>query len=171
MELRDPHTFERAYAEHVPRVTAAARRILGDPGQANDVAQDVFLRLWRDPACFDPARGDLGPFLDRMARNRALDLVRTTAARARAGERLTALAEREPARVEDVPAAAAERAADQAAVRAALHLLPDVQRRALVLAYWGGLPAHDVADATGAPVGTAKSRIRLGLRRLATHVA
>ena len=82
--LSDPRDFERAYDEHGRSVYAAALRILGSPAQAQDVTQDVFLRLWRKPESFDARRGGLGPYLRLMARSRALDLWREGQAAGRA---------------------------------------------------------------------------------------
>ena len=74
MDLSDPATFARMYDEHARGVYGAAMRILGDPARAQDVAQDVFLRVWRNPSRFDARRGELGSYLRLMARSRALDL-------------------------------------------------------------------------------------------------
>ena len=81
MDLSDPQTFSRAYDEHERGVYAAAHRVLGDHAQAEDVVQDVFLRLWRRPQAFDASRGDLGTYLRMMARSRAIDLWREGQAR------------------------------------------------------------------------------------------
>src|SRR5215204_5507204 len=86
--IRDPETFRSIYDEHGRGVYAAALRILGDPVQAQDVAQDVFLKLWRNPEKFDARRGELGSYLRLMARSRALDLWREAQAAGRASDRL-----------------------------------------------------------------------------------
>src|SRR5262245_54097935 len=116
-----------AFSEHERGVYAAAYGVLGDAAKAQDVVQDVFLRLWRRPEAFDPARGALGPYLRLMGRSRALDLWREAQVRTRAAERLELLTER---RVEEP---AWERRHDGALVRAALRELPAPQREALVL--------------------------------------
>jgi RNA polymerase sigma-70 factor, ECF subfamily len=166
MNLSDPTTFARAYDEHGPSVYGTALRVLGNPAAAQDVAQDVFLRLWRRPGAFDPARGDLGAYLRLMARSRALDLWRTAQASGRATDRLKIASGREEDRPEDQPVARFERDERGASVRAALGVLPAPQREAVVLAYWGGLTADEIARRAGVPLGTAKSRVRLGLQRL-----
>jgi len=166
MDLSDPTTFARAYDEHAAGVYGAALRVLGNPAAAQDVAQDVFLRLWRRPAAFDPRRGDLGAYLRLMARSRALDLWRTAQAGGRAADRLKIAAGCEAPRPEDQPAPVLERDERRRAVRDALRTLPDSQREAVVLAYWGGLTAGEIATRSGVPVGTAKSRVRLGLQRM-----
>jgi RNA polymerase sigma-70 factor (ECF subfamily) len=164
--LGDPQVFERAYDEHARGVYAAALRILGDPVQAQDVTQDVFLRLWRRPERFDARRGELGSYLRLMARSRALDLWREGQAAGRMSDRLKVVVEHADAPVDGAPAPAAERREARTAVRAALERLPLAQREALVLAYWGGMTAEEIARRAHVPLGTAKSRIRLGLARL-----
>ncbi len=165
-ELDDPQEFERAYDEHARSVYAAALRILGNSAQAQDVTQDVFLRLWRRPGRFDARRGDLGAYLRLMARSRALDVWREGQAAGRMSDRLKVVAVHDEAPVDGTPAPAAERGEARTAVRAALERLPLAQREALVLAYWGGLTADEIARRAQVPLGTAKSRIRLGLARL-----
>jgi RNA polymerase sigma-70 factor, ECF subfamily len=134
--------------------------VLGDHARAQDVVQDVFLRLWRRPDAFDRRRGALGPYLRLMARSRALDLWRETQVRRRAGEDLRLTVE-EPGAHADF-----RLAPERHDLRAALQALPDGQREAVVLTYWGGLTAAEVARHTDVPLGTAKSRVRLGVRRL-----
>ena len=132
--------------------------VLGDHARAQDVVQDVFLRLWRRPDAFDGRRGALGPYLRLMARSRALDLWRETQVRRRAGEKLRLTV--------DGALADARLAPERHDLRAALRTLPDGQREAVVLTYWGGLTAAEVARHADVPLGTAKSRVRLGVRRL-----
>jgi RNA polymerase sigma-70 factor (ECF subfamily) len=166
IDLSDPTAFGRAYDEHHRSVYAAAYRILGNAAQAQDVVQDVFLRVWRRPRSFDERRGELGSYLRLMARSRALDVWREGQAAGRASDRLKLVVADEEPRVDDRPSAAVERDGDRAAVREALGRLPVPQREALVLAYWGGLTADEIARRSQVPLGTAKSRIRLGLARL-----
>jgi RNA polymerase sigma-70 factor (ECF subfamily) len=166
MDLCNAATFARVYEEHGPAVYGSALRVLGNPAAAQDVAQDVFLRLWRRPGAFDPRRGNLGAYLRLMARSRALDLWRSAQASGRATDRLKIAPGRDEARPEDQPAERAERAEHQRTVRRALGALPAPQREAVVLAYWGGLTADEIAARAGVPLGTAKSRVRLGLQRM-----
>jgi RNA polymerase sigma-70 factor (ECF subfamily) len=166
MHLSDPATFARVYDEHSWSVYSTAYRILGNAAQAQDVAQDVFLRLWRAPDRFDPQRGDLGAYLRLVARSRALDAYREGQASGRATDRLKLVVADDEPRADERPAVAVERTHEREAVRVALRRLPDAQREALVLAYWGGLTAEEVARRAGVPLGTAKSRIRLGLTKL-----
>ena len=171
MDLSDPATFSTMYDEHAPGVYGAALRILGDPTRAQDVTQDVFLRIWRKPARFDATRGELGSYLRLMARSRALDLWRESQAAGRARDRLELVAVGEvEQRADERPAVVVEREETGGVVRGALRDLPEAQREALVLAYWGGLTADQIARRSGVPLGTAKSRIRLGLSRLRSEI-
>jgi RNA polymerase sigma-70 factor (ECF subfamily) len=158
--------FERMYDEHSPVVYRVAYGVLGNPAQAQDVVQDVFLRVWRRPADFDAARGTLGNYLRLMARSRALDMWREAQVAGRARARMKVLARRDEGRPDERPAVAAELRRDRAIVLDALAGLPAEQRRAIVMAYWGGLTADEIAVRTGVAVGTVKSRIRLGLMKL-----
>jgi RNA polymerase sigma-70 factor (ECF subfamily) len=157
---------ESAFRAHGGSVHAAAQSVLRDPHRAQDVVQDVFLRVWRHPERFDPARGDLGPYLRLLARSRAIDLLREAKSRQRAIDRLEGVVERREVPPEGLPEATLDRLQQADTLRAALRKLPPTQRRALVLAYWGGLSVDEVARQTGSPLGTAKGRIRLGLAKL-----
>jgi RNA polymerase sigma-70 factor (ECF subfamily) len=170
MNLADPGTFARVYDEHQRGVYSAAYRVLGNAAQAQDVTQDVFLRVWRSPTKFDARRGELGSYLRLMARSRALDLWREGQAAGRASDRLKVVVAHEETRVEDRPARMAEREDDRAAVREALSRLPQSQREAVILAYFAGLTADEIARRSNVPLGTAKSRIRLGLTKLRAEV-
>ena len=120
MDLSDPTTFARVYDEHGRSVYGTAMRILGDAARAHDVAQDVFLRVWRNPGRFDERRGELGSYLRLMARSRALDLWREGQALGRASDRLKGVVSMSEARVEDRPDASAEREDSRSVVRDAL---------------------------------------------------
>jgi RNA polymerase sigma-70 factor (ECF subfamily) len=170
VNLHDPQSFQTVYATHSRRVYANAYRILHDAARAEDTVQDVFLRLWLHPERFDERRGDLGSYLALMGRSRALDLARSEAASTRAGDRLAATVEADPPRVErpDERVEARERST---VLRAAVARLPTLQREAVALAFWGDLPAREIAARTDVPLGTARSRLRLGLEKLERTVA
>ena len=165
MNLRDPHEFSRVYDEHHRSVHAAALRVLNDHTLALDVVQDVFLRLWRRPEAFDMRRGALGPYLRVMARSRALDLHRQTRAGDRVSDRLRLATERLQ------PTADARLTPERHDLRVALRALPHGQREAVVLTYWAGMTAEEVARHADVPLGTAKSRVRLGVLRLRASYA
>jgi RNA polymerase sigma-70 factor (ECF subfamily) len=143
-------------------VFGLARRVTGDRTAAEDVTQDVFVACWERPEVFDPERGRLRTFLGTLAHRRAVDWVRREEARWRRAAREAALVVRVPDVEEMVSAlATAER------VRAEVERLPLEQAAAIRLAYFGGKTYRQVAIELGIPEGTAKSRLRLGLRRIA----
>ena len=151
-----------AYRRHGGAVFALARRLLGDGALAEEVLQEVFLRLWNEPDRFDPERGSLRSYLLAHAHGRSVDLIRSETSRRRREERdarLTAEAgydlEHE---VWDLEVAGH--------VRDALGALSDDERAAIELAYFGGHTYREVAQLLGQPEGTVKSRIRAGLGRL-----
>ena len=159
-------TFDDVYRRHWRGVFGAAYRVLGRVAEADDVAQEVFTRHWRDPRRFDARRGELGSYLRLMARSRALDRWRREHAAQRARDRLALLSVPEELPTADRPLEAAAQRGLRAPIREAMRKLPELQREALVLAYWGGLTADEIARHAGVPLGTAKSRIRMGLDRL-----
>jgi RNA polymerase sigma-70 factor (ECF subfamily) len=165
VDFRDPEAFQTVYATHSRRVYANAYRILGDVAKAEDTVQDVFLRLWLHPDRFDERRGELGSYLALMARSRALDIARSDSAAQRAGDRLTAAVEADPPQAER-PDERVEARDRSARLRAAVARLPKLQREAVALAFWGDLPAREIAERTGVPLGTARSRLRLGIEKL-----
>jgi RNA polymerase sigma-70 factor, ECF subfamily len=163
--MRDPQ-FDKLYRENVNGVYASALAVLRDPGRAEDVTQEVFLRLWRNPSRYDPSRGQLGPYLRLMARSRALDVWRSERSGERALERVGRLRERDEAPDEQRPDIAAEHDAERASALAALRRLPAAQAEAIFLRYFGDLGSGEIAARSGVPVGTAKGRIRIGLEKL-----
>jgi RNA polymerase sigma-70 factor (ECF subfamily) len=158
--------FEELYRRYRRRIVAYAHRLVGDPGRAEDVTQEVFLRLWSDPSRFDPSRGQLGPYLRLMARSRALDVWRSERSGERALERAGRLRQRDEAPDEQRPDAAAEHDSDRDSMLAALRRLPAAQGEAIFLRYFGDLGSAEIAARSGVPVGTAKGRIRIGLEKL-----
>lgn len=150
------------YRRHGRAVYGLARRVIRDAAEAEDVTQDVFLRLWREPSRFDPERGSLRSFLLAQAHGRAVDVVRSTSSR-RAREAREAA--RTAGAAYDMEHEAWDLAlADQ--VASAMGELSDDERRAIELAYFEGHTYREVARVLEQPEGTVKSRIRSGMRRL-----
>ena len=166
-----PEQFDSVYRLHARAVYASALAVLRDPGRAEDVTQEVFIRLWREPGRFDPDRGPLGPYLRLMARSRALDLWRSERSGERARERAGLLREREEAPDDERPDVAAEHDAERTTLVGALRRLPSAQAEAIFLRYFGGLGVSEIAERAGVPVGTAKGRIRIGLEKLRGEAA
>ncbi len=151
-----------AYRRHGGAVYGLARRVTGDAVEAEDVTQEVFVRLWRQPERYDASRGSLRSFLLAQAHGRAVDLVRSRVARQRREERDArgvAGAEYDIER-EVWDMALAEQ------VSQALAELPAEERSAIELAYFGGRTYREVAELLAQPEGTVKSRIRNGLHRM-----
>lgn len=165
----DPREFSETYSRLAPLAVRAAERVLHDRAAAEDVAQDVFATLWERPGSYDPARGSLAHYVAMVARSRALDRWRSRQASVAATERLghdVALgAHCAPGDGSGEVDDAIVRRARVAASIGALRQAPPEQREAVLLAYAAGLSAREVARVTAVPVGTAKSRIRLGLIR------
>lgn len=155
-----------AYRRHAGAVFGLAKRLLGDHAQAEEIVQEVFLRLWNEPDRFDPDRGSLRSFLLSHSHGRAVDSLRSNMARRRREDReahLTADAGYDVDReVWDLTLASQ--------VRDALADLQEGERVAIELAYFGGLTYREVAQQLGEAEGTVKSRIRVGLKRLRTNL-
>lgn len=150
------------FRRHSGSVFALARRVLGDAGRAEEIVQEVFVKLWNQPERFDPERGSLRSFLLAQTHGRSVDVLRSdTARRGREAKDARAAAESGYDLEHEVwDLAVAER------VREAVQSLPDEERRAIELAYFGGRTYREAAIELGAPEGTIKSRIRAGLKRL-----
>jgi RNA polymerase sigma-70 factor, ECF subfamily len=159
----DKFALAEVFDRFAPDVYRAALLVLRNDAAAQDIVQDVFVELWRHPGRYDPALGTFPAYLSVIARRRAVDMVRTEVRRVvrqdlsyrATGEELS------PSPSEEVITA---QVAD--AVRAAVRLLPDGQRRIVELAYFDGLTYRQAAQAAGIPEGTAKSRVRLALAKL-----
>ena len=150
------------YRRHAGAVYGLARRVLADVTAGEEVVQEVFLRLWNQPEKFDPERGSLRSYLLAQSHGRAVDMLRSETSRRRREERearRTAEAgydiERE---VWDLTVA--ER------MKEVVTVLPQEERRAITLAYFGGHTYREVAELLDEPEGTVKSRIRVGLKRM-----
>ena len=155
------------YRRHAGAVFALARRLLADRTLAEEIVQEVFLRLWNDPDRFDPDRGSLRSYLLAQCHGRSVDLIRSESSRRRREEKELTLAAESGYDVEHEvwDLAVADR------VKASLQALPEGEREAILLAYFGGHTYKEVADLLGTPEGTVKSRIRAGLRRMRGELA
>jgi RNA polymerase sigma-70 factor, ECF subfamily len=160
----DAEAFARIYDRHVRAVYSYLAAQLGGAAEAEEVCQEAFLSLWRHAARFDPRRGGVRGWLIGIARHGAIDRQRAEARRARAETAAQAVAALEPPD-DPVSRVGADRA-EAARVRRVLAGLPADQREVLLLVHYGGLSQREIADVTGVPLGTVKSRLRLGLRRL-----
>jgi len=145
------------------RALSIAYRVLGTRSEAEEVVQETFVQVWRQAASYDASRGGATAWIATIARSRALDRLRTRAA----GERAVARSEEpDPPAQPSPPELAAQREL-RTQVIAALGALPQEQRSAIELAYYEGLSHTEIAARLGDPLGTVKTRVRLGLAKLA----
>jgi RNA polymerase sigma-70 factor (ECF subfamily) len=154
------HALDELYERYKTMAYSIAYRITSDATLAEDVVQDAFLGAWRNAARYIEGRGSVKTWLLSIVHHRAIDAVRRR-------RPTTELPEREdvppPAlQLPDVWAAVSAKL-DAETVREVLGVLSDVQREAIELAYFGGLTQVEIAERTGTPLGTVKSRMRLGL--------
>lgn len=160
----DERALQMVYERYSPRVYGLARRVTASTAHAEEITQEVFVFLWQNPDRFDADRGTLRAFLGALTHRRAVDEVRRNTRRNAREDRVGG----------DVSTATTfeigddlERSQLAERVRAAVSSLPDEQRQAVLLAYFGGCTFRQVAERLGIPEGTAKSRLRLGLGKLA----
>ncbi len=159
----DQEALAELYQRHGGSLFQVALRVLSVPGLAEEVVQEIFIRLWQVPERFDPARGSLRSFLLAQGHNRAVDMVRSETARKRRDDKdSTAVTAAYVLEDEAVDSAVGQE------VREAVETLSKAERDAISLAYFGGHSYREVATLLGVPVGTVKSRIRSGLARLRT---
>ncbi len=154
----DEAAMAALYDRYSSIIYSVALRVLGETGAAEDVLQEVFLQLWRNPALFDSSRGQLAPWLAVIARNRAIDALRKRRPETDIADVVVC--------VEPDMAGEADRAQAMEKVRGALGNMPSAQRSALEMAYFQGLSHSEIASKTGEPLGTIKTRIRSGLLTL-----
>ena len=164
MQLGNESAFEVLYTRYGGLIFTLALRIVGDRELAREVLQDTLLRCWDGREAYDPSRGRVPAWLLRIARNRAIDLLRSRPHQARLRERepLTGLAS-ETAQPDATDAVMLRRA-----VTNALQGLPTGQREAIELAYYAGHTQAEIARVLGEPLGTIKSRTREAMERLRT---
>ncbi|HWQ14270.1 MAG TPA: sigma-70 family RNA polymerase sigma factor [Roseiflexaceae bacterium] len=161
---RDEQALGVLYDRYIRLVYAVALRVTGDRETAEEVVQDVFQAVWQSAGGFQPGVASFSSWLLGIARHRAIDATRSKRERARTREH--ALDPAMPSGDDSSPEREAGRRALRDVVREALGALPTNQRRAIELAYYGGLTRDEIARATGEPVGTIKTRLRLGLLKL-----
>lgn len=151
--------FRALYDRHASAALGAARAV--DPGRAEDALQEGFISVWRDRAHYRP-QGSVRGWIVTIVRRRALDLARSDHRRSHTRGAPGAAAITARGSLEDQAIARAE----DTSLRSAVRGLPDLQREVIVLAFYGGLTHHQIAERLALPEGTVKGRMRLGLERL-----
>ena len=160
----DRDAFSRFYDLLAPTAYGLIRRVLRDPEAAAEVLQEVFWQVWREAPQYDPTRGSPEAWLVMRAKTRAIDRLRSIRRRDRT---FVAPVDESVARSSDEPAEnPAVVAEDRSLVQTALAQLPEPQRRVIELAFYDGLTQSEIAIRLGEPLGTVKTRARLGLERL-----
>ena len=167
VQRQEPQALEALYDQYARLCFSLAYRIVNDYGMAEDIVQDAFLRVWRQAGSYQAGRGSVRNWLLSIVHHRAIDVLRSK------GQR--------PQR--DLPLENAEfqaagtdvwqtvsRLLDRDTVRAALAKVPDTQRETIELAYFGGYTYAEIAAMMHVPLGTVKSRLRLGLERMREYL-
>jgi RNA polymerase sigma-70 factor (ECF subfamily) len=158
VRLREQQAMTEIFDRYAGLVYSVALRILKDSGHAEDVTQEIFFQLWRNPDSFSPSRGSLGTWLLVVARNRAIDHLRQR----RPGETVDEALLASPTNLENE----AERSMIIERIQTILRDLPTEQQQSLQLAFFEGLSHSEIAQKTGQPLGTVKTRIRSALTNL-----
>lgn len=165
LRSRDQTAMNTLYERYSNVVYAVAVRIIGQSADAEDVVVDSFWQVWQQAGSYDASRGQLRTWIVTIARSRALDRLRALrrAPTVSSADDLLSLSE---SRATDDPEQEASVAEQSALLRQALMTLPREQREALALAYYRGLSQSEIAEQLGEPLGTIKTRIRLGMMKL-----
>lgn len=164
---RDDASLAALYDRYHLLALSVALRVVNDRGRAEDVVQDAFLAVWRRAGTYVEGRGSVKTWLASIVRNRAIDVVRARRESDADDEAaLLALSDPRPAVIDQVAASL-----DRELIHSAVQELPLEQRRAIAMAYFEGRSHSEISDVTGLPLGTVKSRIRLAMHRLRTHLA
>ncbi|QMU73190.1 sigma-70 family RNA polymerase sigma factor [Streptacidiphilus sp. P02-A3a] len=159
----DQKAFETVYQTVAAPVLGLARRLVRDPAQSEEVAQEVLIEVWRCAARFDPAKGSAMSWIMTLAHRRAVDRVRSAQASTDREQRVAA---REHTPAYDEVSEQVERRLEREQVRRCLNSLTEIQRESVLLAYYRGCTYQETADLLGAALGTVKTRVRDGLIRL-----
>ncbi|MEE8347090.1 MAG: sigma-70 family RNA polymerase sigma factor [Dehalococcoidia bacterium] len=172
LHYRDVRAFEELFNKFGDLVYSTALRVLRDTQLAEDVSQEIFVRIWRKPESYVAERGRFLTWLISITRNRAVDEIRARGRRQRHETASPEEQERElPADDAIDPALNAQLTEQRRIVRAALAEIPPEQREVIELAYFGGLTQQEIAERLVQPLGTVKTRIRLGMQKLRSALA
>jgi len=164
----DTQALEQLYDRYGSLAYSVSVRVLGDPGKAEDVVQDVFLKLWNNAARFDSQKGSLRTWLMTAVRNRSIDYLRGRGAHERIEKEIPEHVE--ASGVGSDPWREVAAGLERDAVKAAIETLPPDQRQAVELAYFGGYSHREIAEMIRVPLSTVKGRMRLALEKLHSYL-
>ncbi len=164
----DTQALELLYERYGSLAYSVSVRVLGDPGKAEDVVQDVFLKLWNSAARFDSGKGSLRTWLMTSVRNRSIDYLRGRGAHERVEKEIPDYVEASGGGSDPWREVAAGMERD--AVRKAIDTLPPEQRQAVELAYFGGYSHREISEMIRVPLSTVKGRMRLALEKLHSYL-
>lgn len=162
----DKHAFEDLYRRLSGNVLGLAFYVLGDRSIAEEVTQEVFVEVWRKSGDFDSHKGGAKSWILRLTRSRAIDRLRSDRASQARDQRDFELNQSNPG--PPTPAASTEAAAERAAIRQAIDDIGEPNRTAVILSYYQDLSHNEIAKLSDVPLGTAKTRVRNGMKKLAT---
>jgi RNA polymerase sigma-70 factor, ECF subfamily len=163
VEASDAEAFATLYDRHSRAAFSLAYRMMGDRQAAEDLAQDAFLKVWRNASSYRAERGSVRTWILSIVHNRGIDQIRSLASRRRTQDRVEASAPRsQPSEA----FAETWRNSQRDQVREALNTLPPEQLKILELAYFSGYPHVEISELLGLPLGTVKGRMRLGLKKV-----
>ena len=163
---RDEEAFRGLFGRYAPSARSLAMRVVRQSHLAEEIVQEAFMALWRNPAAYDDQRGSVKSWLMGTVHHRAVDLVRREESYRRRAERSAQLEVDQGSDPADDVVEQIGLPDERRRVRAALDELPEAQRDVLERMYFDGMSQTQIAEATGLPLGTVKSRTLLGMRRL-----
>lgn len=170
VEAQDAGAFAALYDRHGRSAYSLAYRMMGERQAAEDLVQDVFLRVWSSAGSYRAEKGSVRTWLLSIVHHRGVDQIRSTASRRRTQERMEATAEAASTGAQPSEAfAEAWRGSQRAQVRQALDTLPAEQLQVLELAYFSGYTHAEISDLLDLPLGTVKGRMRLGLKKVRAY--
>lgn len=168
----DQRALGALYDRQVTLVHSLAVRLLNDADDAEDVVEETFWQVWRHASRYDASRGSVTTWLCSIARSRALDMLRAARRHPERATSVTGDDDTDTIAATNVsPLGSVEQSEQRALVRSALDELPAEQRETIELAYFGGLSQSEIAERTGQPLGTIKTRVRLALMKLKTRLS
>jgi RNA polymerase sigma factor (sigma-70 family) len=162
----DRESFRRLFGRYAPTAIGLARRVVRQPHLAEETVQEAFLSVWKNPGSYNPSRGTVRGWLMSAVHHRAVDTVRREEAQRRRAEDVLSVPDLPPLDPGEQVVEELGLPQERAAVRGALQDLPAEQREVIELMYFSGLSQSQIAERTGLPLGTVKSRTLLGMRRL-----